>query len=69
MSINLTANKANTDTETRLWAPQSLDEQPVIIRATMSNGFHHPARNGFGLFGTLNSDDAADSAHEVIWGC
>ena len=69
MSINLTANKANTNTETRLWAPRSLDEQPVFIRTAMPKRLHHPARNSFGLFGTLNSDDAADSTHEVIWGC
>ena len=42
------------------------DEQPVIIRATMPNGFHHPARNGFGLFGVFNSNDAANSAHPEL---
>src|SRR6266571_4747235 len=39
------------------------DQQPVFIRTAMPKRLHHPARNGFGLFGTLNSDDAANSAH------
>src|SRR5882672_2189646 len=45
------------------------DEQSIFIRATMPKRLHHPARNGFGLFGAFNSNDAADSTHGVIWGC
>jgi len=42
------------------------DEQSIIIRATMPDGFHHPARDRFGLFGVLNSNDAADSTHGLF---
>jgi hypothetical protein len=35
----------------------------------MPKRLHHPAGNGLCLFGALNSDDAADSAHGVTWSC
>jgi hypothetical protein len=34
----------------------------------MPKRLHHPADNGFGQLGALNSDNAADSTHDVIWG-
>jgi hypothetical protein len=68
MTINLTANKANTNTETRAWVPRYRDEQTIFVRAAMPKRLHHPAGNGLCLFGALNSNDAADSTHGVIWG-
>src|SRR5713101_4366642 len=42
------------------------DQQPVFIRTAMPKRLHHPASNGFGLSGTLNSDDATNSAHPAL---
>ena len=41
-------------------------QDPVFIRAAMPQRPHHPARNFFGQFGPLNSNDAADSAHSAL---
>jgi hypothetical protein len=42
------------------------DEQSVIIRATVPDRFHHPARDRFGLFYAFNPNDAANSAHREL---
>jgi hypothetical protein len=42
------------------------DEQPIFVRAAMPERLHHPAGNGFGLFGALNSNDATDSTHSAL---
>ena len=41
-------------------------QDPILVRAAMLKRPHHPARNFFGQFGPLNSNDAADSAHSAL---
>ena len=41
-------------------------QEPVFIRAAMPQRPHHPARNFFGQFGPLNSNDTTDSAHSAL---
>src|SRR6266478_4457353 len=60
------AGKINNAEATHSKRDRGSEKQSVIIRTTMPNRFHHPARDRFGLFYAFNSNDAANSAHRDL---
>jgi hypothetical protein len=62
----VTAGKVNDTEAAHSESHGGSDEQPIFVRAAMPKRLHHPARNGFGLFGALNSNDATDSTHSAL---